>query len=88
MINFTPHPANMHEQPDIAAAVALLDAHTDFCVLRSLPSAQTLVSMLPPVLPLRVAAVVDVETTGLFAGLDEVIELAVQRVPAPGRRWA
>lgn len=80
MINFTHHAADMSEQPDIAAALALLDVHPDYRVLRALPPATTLVSKLSPVLPLRVAAVVDVETTGLFAGLDEVIELAVQRV--------
>lgn len=80
MINFTHHAADMSEQPDIAAALALLDVHPDYRVLRALPPATTLISTLQPVLPLRVAAVVDVETTGLFAGLDEVIELAVQRV--------
>lgn len=80
MINFTHHAADMPEQPDIAAALALLDVHPDYRVLRALPPATTLISTLPPVLPLRVAAVLDVETTGLFAGLDEVIELAVQRV--------
>ncbi len=80
MINFNPHAFDMPDQPDIAAAAALLDAHPNYRVLRSLPPAETLVSMLPPMLPLRVAAIVDVETTGLFAGLDEVIELAIQRV--------
>lgn len=80
MINSTQHPASLPDQPEIAAAIALLETHPDYRVLRSLPPAETLVSSLPPVLPLRVAAIVDVETTGLFAGLDEVIELAVQRV--------
>ena len=80
MINLASPSANTPEHHDVAAALALLDAHPDFRVLRSLPPAETLVSSLPPVMPLRVAAVVDVETTGLFAGLDEVIELAVQRV--------
>lgn len=80
MINLALPTANTPEHHDIAAALALLDAHPDYRVLRSLPPAETLVSSLPPVMPLRVAAVVDVEATGLFAGLDEVIELAVQRV--------
>lgn len=80
MINFTPHAVDTPDQPDIAAAVALLDAHPDYRVLRGLPSADTLITTLLPVLPLRVAAIVDVETTGLFTELDEVIELAVQRV--------
>jgi DNA polymerase-3 subunit epsilon len=69
---------------DITAALALLDAHPDFRVLRSLPPAETLVSTLPPVQPLRVAAILDCETTGLSADFDEVIELAVQRVRFDG----
>lgn len=80
MINLILPTADTQEQHDVAAALALLDAHPDYRVLRSLPPSKTLVSPLPPVLPLRVAAILDVETTGLFAGLDEVIELAVQRV--------
>ena len=75
--NFNTTP--MHTD-DITAALALLDAHPDFRVLRSLPPAESLVSTLPPVLPLRVAAILDCETTGLSADFDEVIELAVQRV--------
>ena len=78
--NSNPHAIDMSKQPDIAAALALLDVHPEYRVLRALPPAHTLISTMPPVLPLRVAAVVDVETTGLFADLDEVIELAVQRV--------
>ncbi len=70
----------MQPASDIDAALALLDGHPDYRVLRRLPPAETLITTLPPVLPLRVAAVVDVETTGLFPELDEVIELAVQRV--------
>jgi DNA polymerase-3 subunit epsilon len=80
MFNSTQHPANLPNQPEIAAAIALLEAHPDYRVLRTLPPAETLVSQLPPVLPLHVAAIVDVETTGLCAGLDEVLELAVQRL--------
>lgn len=80
MINLSLPTADTSKHHDLAAALALLDADPNYRVLRSLPPAETLVSPLPPVLPLLVAAVVDVETTGLFAGLDEVIELAVQRV--------
>lgn len=78
--NLNPHVVDAPEGPDIAAALALLDAHPNYRVLRALPPATGLISTVEPVLPLRVAAVVDVETTGLVSDIDEVIELAVQRV--------
>lgn len=80
MTTISSNNAPMQPASDIDAALALLDGHPDYRVLRRLPPAETLITTLPPVLPLRVAAVVDVETTGLFPELDEVIELAVQRV--------
>ena len=80
MITNTNHAVAGPLDPKTRTALAHLDAHPDFRVLRRLPSPQTLLSTLPPVLPLRVAALLDVETTGLFAGLDDVIELAAQRV--------
>lgn len=78
--NLNPHATETPERPDTAAALALLDAHPDYRVLRALPPATALISTAQPVLPLRVATVVDVETTGLVSDVDEVIELAVQRV--------
>lgn len=67
-----------------AAAARLLDRHPDYRVLRHLGDASQLASPAPAGTPTRVAAVVDVETTGLDPAGDRIIELAIQRIRFTG----
>ena len=62
-----------------AKAASLLAGHPDYQILRRLGNATQLVSVVPPNTPTRIAAVVDVETTGLNPDGDRIIELAIQQ---------
>lgn len=64
---------------DLAAAAQLLAASPDYRVLRRIT--ETTLEMAPAAAdePLRIGAVIDVETTGLDPVRDSIIELAVRR---------
>jgi DNA polymerase-3 subunit epsilon len=78
-------PAYLDAAADAAATV--LADHPDYRILRRLRDAAQLASPAPANTPTRVAAVVDVETTGLDAASNRIIELAIQRFrfTAPGQ---
>lgn len=81
MKNVISNPTSHSQLDDDAAAIAdILDAHPDYRVLRAVRAPETLVSDASPLLPIRTGAVVDLETTGLFADFDTVIELALTRI--------
>lgn len=63
---------------EFARAARFLDASTDYRVLRRLHSVRQFHRAEPDAV-LRIGVVIDVETTGLEAGTDKVIELAIQR---------
>ncbi|MDX5985055.1 3'-5' exonuclease [Sphingomonas echinoides] len=70
--------------PDTESAAALLEAHPDYRVLRSLPP----LDLLPLPAPegrLRTAAIIDTETTSLDPATGTIIELAICRVTFDGR---
>jgi DNA polymerase-3 subunit epsilon len=65
---------------EAATAARLLDRHPDYKVLRRLDDAARLASPAPADVPTRIAAIVDVETTGFDPAGDRIIELAIQRI--------
>lgn len=65
---------------EAAAIAAVLDAHPNYRVLRMVRPPEALTSSAPPIPPIRTAAVLDVETTGLSADFDTIIELAIKRI--------
>ncbi|WP_186729075.1 3'-5' exonuclease [Sphingomonas panacisoli] len=70
--------------PDTESAAALLEAHPDYRVLRSLPP----LDLLPLPAPegrLRTAAIIDTETTSLDPATGSIIELAICAVTFDGR---
>lgn len=67
----------------LARAATLLEAHPDYRVLRALPSHEAFV-LTEPQGPVRTAAVVDVETTGLEID-HPIIDLAIQRIAFDGQ---
>jgi len=70
--------------PDTESAAALLEAHPDYRVLRSLPP----LDLLPLPVPegrLRTAAIIDTETTSLDPATGSIIELAICQVTFDGR---
>lgn len=76
--------APLVSDPDPADAARLLDIHPDYRVLRRLGDAAHLAVDAGANVDTRVAAIVDVETTGLVSATDRIIELAVQRIRFTG----
>ncbi len=76
----------MHDwlSPDAERAAAILDAHPDYKVLRSLPPLD-LLSLPNPEGKLRTAAILDVETTSLDPAAGHIVELAICHVTFDGR---
>ncbi|MEO9132005.1 MAG: 3'-5' exonuclease [Sphingomonas sp.] len=76
----------MHDWPgrDAECAAALLDAHPDYRVLRSLPALDRLI-LPPPEGRVRTAIILDTETTSLDAATGSIIELAMCAVQFDGR---
>lgn len=74
---------NGYHSIDFERAAALLDAHSDYRVLRALPSQERFI-LAEPEGRVRTAAVIDVETVGLE--LDHpIIDLAIQRIAFDAR---
>jgi len=76
----------MHDwlSPDAERAAAILEAHPDYKVLRSLPPLD-LLPLPQPEGKLRTAAILDVETTSLDPATGHIIELAICQVTFDGR---
>ncbi|WP_137787746.1 3'-5' exonuclease [Sphingomonas sp. 3P27F8] len=70
--------------PDTESAAALLEAHPDYRVLRSLPPLD-LLPLPAPEARLRTAAIIDTETTSLDPTTGSIIELAICQVTFDGR---
>lgn len=76
----------MHDwlSPDAERAAAILEAHPDYKVLRSLPPLD-LLPLPQPEGKLRTAAILDTETTALDPANGHIIELAICQVTFDGR---
>lgn len=70
--------------PEAERAAAILEAHPDYKILRSLPRLDQL-PLPEPEGKLRTAAVIDVETTSLDAETGSIIELAICQITFDGR---
>ena len=65
--------------PALEAIAARLEAHASYRVLRAAPPLD-LIALSEPAGPLRVAVIIDTETTGLDRARDAIIDLAMVRV--------
>ena len=74
-----PHAAVVGAVAAVAAAVGLLTGHADYRVLRRIDETTLPLARDDDATPTRTGVVVDIETTGLDAARDVIIELAMRR---------